>query len=109
MADDKKSILKKIHQAAKEGKVEFAESDRLERHQALLEDFMLKVFEMKPGNYFLSDDSSLWDMVCYGPGRESEKERIRIKIFELYGVKILDNPLMVDVLDQVADKLHGYA
>mgnify|MGYP001619004775 CR=1 FL=1 len=105
MTDDPKKVAKRIRKLAREGKVVFAEADRIGRHGELLEEFMEKVFDMKPGDYFVSDECGLFTgFFAFDKDRAQKLEQIRVKIFELYGVRVSTSnpPLLIDVLDEIA-------
>jgi hypothetical protein len=42
-------------------KIEFAPSNEIEKYQTIADDFMLRIFEFEPGEYMITDESSLHD------------------------------------------------
>jgi hypothetical protein len=47
-------------------KIEFASSDRIEEFRRVADDFMLEIFDFVPGEYLITDESSLRDFTEFG-------------------------------------------
>ncbi|MEO8144699.1 MAG: hypothetical protein ABI654_10830 [Betaproteobacteria bacterium] len=69
--------------AFKGKKVELASTDRLEDFREAAAEFMDKVFDFLPGDYLITDESSLCDFTDFA---SSDTSRIWGRITELYAI-----------------------
>jgi hypothetical protein len=61
------AAAKRVRRGAFKGKnVEFASSERVEALRGVAEDFMLEIFDLLPGEYLITDESSLPDFTQMG-------------------------------------------
>jgi len=67
-------------------KIEFAPTTGVDMFWDIAEDFMQKVFDLEPGDYLITDESSLHDFTGFGV----ELEDLQRKIRELYDVDVSD-------------------
>ena len=68
-------------------KIEFAPTTGIDKLLAISEDFMKKIFGLEPGEYLISDESSLYDFTGLD---EMELTDIHNKIREIYNIDVLD-------------------
>jgi len=96
-----KKIKKDIRKAAKEGRIVFAEQDRISLiPHDLLDEFLDKVFGVEGA--LVTDESKLSDFVSFASDqRAAEMEAACVRIFELYGVACRPNDYLWEVLEKV--------
>jgi len=70
-------------------RVEFAPTTGIERLENIAEDFMLEIFGFEPGQYLITDLSSLHDFVGVD---EMEVGDMLMRIRETYGLDVADLP-----------------
>ncbi len=68
-------------------KVQLASTSGIELFKAIAEEFMLRIFEFEPGQYLITDESSLHDFTGVD---EMELVDIEGKIAEVYGIDVSD-------------------
>lgn len=71
-------------------KIEIAPSKGMEMFASIAEEFMERILGFAPGDYLITDESSLMDFI--GLGEEVELIDLRQKIREEYEVEISDLP-----------------
>lgn len=93
-----KALPKSLPRPGSRVPFEFATTERLAKHEALVADFIERIFGPYEA-YFVSDESSLWDF----HERESN-DFLHEKILEVYGVDVSDieSGLIADILDRIA-------
>jgi len=81
-------------------KVEFASTDRLEDFHELAASFMSEVFDFLPGDYLITDESSLRDFTDFA---SSDTSSIWRRIAELYSIEMSDVPSerLVDIFAEI--------
>ena len=81
-------------------RVRLAPTDRLDRDDGLLEDFMRRIFGFEPEDYVLTDEARLSHQMSFGKW----DPRVHELILTTYGVdtSALSNATIVDVLDAIA-------
>lgn len=70
-------------------KISYAPADRIDQFSQIASDFMLEVFDFLPGDYFITDESSLRDFTDFG---SSETSEIWSRICNLYAFGRADVP-----------------
>ena len=85
----------------KDKKVEFASSDRIEEFRHVADDFMLEVFDFVPGEYLITDESTLRDFTEFG---SSDTSPIWSRITKIYSIEPTDVPSerFVDLFVEIA-------
>lgn len=81
-------------------RITFADTDQIEAYGALASRFMLTVFDLEPGDYFITDESGLMDFI---PMDESDTSAIWARIEENYGIREADvgSGLLIKVLGAI--------
>jgi hypothetical protein len=69
--------------------VSYASTDRIDELRRVADDFMLEVFDLLPGEYLITDESSLRDFTDYGI---SETGSIWTNITKIYAISHADIP-----------------
>jgi len=84
----------------KDKKIEFASSDRIEQFRRIADDFMLEIFDLVPGEYLITDESSLRDFTEFG---SSDTAPIWSRITKVYAIERTDVPSerLVDLFAQI--------
>jgi len=84
----------------KDKKIEFASSDRIEQFRRIADDFMLEIFDFVPGEYLITDESSLRDFTEFG---SSDTAPIWRRITKVYAIERTDVPSekLVDLFAQI--------
>jgi len=82
-------------------KIEFASSERIEEFRRIADDFMLEVFDFLPGEYLITDESSLRDFAEFG---SSDTAPIWSRITKIYSIEPTDVPSgrLVDLFVEIA-------
>ncbi len=75
--------------ALKNKKIEFASLERIEEFRRIADDFMLEIFDFLPGEYLITDESSLRDFTEFG---SSDTAPIWSRITKLYAIERSDVP-----------------
>ena len=68
-------------------RIEFAPTTGINKFLEISEDFMIKIFGLEPGEYLISDESSLYDFTRLD---EMELPDIHKKIQENYNIDVSD-------------------
>jgi len=68
-------------------KIEFAPTNEIDRFFGISKEFMKKVFDFEPGEYLITDESSLHDFTGLD---EMELPNIQKKIQDLYDIDVSD-------------------
>jgi hypothetical protein len=86
--------------AYKGKKVTYASTDRMEDFRGLADDFMMEVFDFLPGDYLITDESSLRDFTEFA---SSDTSPIWVRIAEIYAIGKADVPSerLVDTFAEV--------
>lgn len=86
--------------AFKGKKVTYASTGRIEEFRKLAGDFMMDVFDLLPGDYLITDKSSLRDFTDFGSSDTSPLWR---RITETYGIRTTDVPSerIVDIFTEI--------
>ncbi len=96
--------MTKIRRGAFKGKkVTFAATDRVEDFRKLAGEFMAEVFDFLPGDYLISDESSLRDFTEFASSNTSP---IWTRITEIYGIGKEDVPSekLVDIFVEIQSR-----
>jgi len=90
----------------KSKKIEFAPTTGVDKFRAISEDFMTKIFGFKPGEYLISDESSIYDFVDL---EEREPRDIDKEIQETYNVDISDikSRNLLEIFKKIRDSKAG--
>jgi len=83
-------------------KIVFTPDNEIEDHYDIVEDLMLRVLGFEPGNYLLTNDSSLWD---FNDEEEASNEVYYRKIMLLYGIDVSD--IEPPTIASIARRIHG--
>lgn len=73
----------------KRKKITYAATDRLDDYRQLAYDFMAEVFDLLPGDYLITDESTLSDFTEFGT---SDTSQIWSRITEAYTINRADAP-----------------
>jgi hypothetical protein len=73
----------------KDKKIEFACLDRIEEFRRVADDFMLEIFDFVPGEYLITDESTLRDFTEFG---SSDTAPIWSRITKVYAIERTDVP-----------------
>jgi len=86
--------------AFKGKKVTYASTDRVEEFRKLAGDFMVEVFDFLPGDYLITDESSLRDFTELA---SSDTSPIWFRITEIYAIGRADVPSerLVDIFAEI--------
>lgn len=69
--------------------ITYASTDRLEEFRRVADDFMLEIFDFLPGEYLITDESSLRDFTEFG---SADTSPIWSNITKLYAIGRADVP-----------------
>ena len=75
--------------ALKGRKVTYASTDRVEEYRRVAGEFMMEVFDFLPGEYLITDESSLRDFTDFA---SSDTSSIWCRIAEIYRIEKADVP-----------------
>lgn len=83
-------------------KIKFAPTGGVDSFRAISEDFMSKVFDLEPGKYLISDESSLYDFTSLD---ESDLPDIQQKIQGIYNIDVIDirSGNLLDIFTRISD------
>ena len=70
-------------------KVTYASTDRTEEYRKVADDFMMEVFDFLPGDYLITDESSLRDFTDFAT---SDTSLVWCRIAEIYRIEKADVP-----------------
>ena len=81
-------------------KVTYAPTDRVEEYRRVAADFMMEVFDFLPGDYLITDESSLRDFTDLA---SSETSSIWRRITEIYKISRADvsSERLVDIFAEI--------
>ena len=81
-------------------KITYASTDRVEEFRKLAGEFMMEVFDFLPGDYLITDESSLRDFTDFASSDTSPLWR---RITEIYGVGKADvsSERLVDIFTEI--------
>jgi len=87
-------------------KIEFAPTTGVDRFRAISQDFMNKVFGLEPGEYLISDESSLYDLTGLD---EMELPDIHNKIRKIYNIDVSDikSRNLLEIFKRISDSKSG--
>lgn len=94
------AMTKSKRGAIKGQKVTYASTDRMEEYRQVAGDFMMEVFDFLPGDYLITDESSLRDFTDFA---SSDTSTIWYRITEIYGIVKADaaSERLVDIFAQI--------
>jgi len=83
----------------KEKRIELAPTIRVKQLQEISKEFIYRVFDLEPGQYLISDESSVFDFIGMG---EPEARALR-KIKKYYGINIseIKNGLLTEIFSRI--------
>jgi hypothetical protein len=82
--------MTKFKRGAFKGKsVTYAPTDRVEEYRRVADDFMMEVFDFLPGDYLITDESSLRDFTDFA---SSDTSPVWCRITEIYRIEKADVP-----------------
>jgi len=86
--------------------IEFPPTTGIKRFREISEDFMKKIFGFEPGEYLISDESSLYDFTGLD---EMELPHIHKKIQEMYNIDVSDikSRNLLEILRRISDSKSG--
>lgn len=93
--------MTKFKRGAFKGKtITYASTDRIEGFRRVADDFMMEVFDFLPGDYLITDESTLRDFTEFG---SSETSPLWSRISELYAFGRDDVPSerLVDIFAEI--------
>jgi hypothetical protein len=64
--------------------VTYAPTDRVEEYRQIVDEFMMEVFDFLPGDYLITDESSLRDFTDFG---SSDTSPVWRRITEIYRIE----------------------
>ena len=87
-------------------KIEFAPTTGIDKFRAISEDLMNKIFGLEPGEYLISDESSLYDFTGLD---EMQLLDINKKIQEIYNIEISDikSRNLLEIFKRIRDRKSG--
>jgi hypothetical protein len=94
-------VMTKFKRGPLKGKtITYASADRIEEFRRVASDFMLEIFDFMPGDYLITDQSSLRDFTEFG---SSETSSIWRRITKLYAIGRADVPSerLVDIFAEI--------
>ena len=80
--------------------VTYAPTDRVEAYRRLADEFMMEVFDFLPGDYLITDESSLRDFTDFA---SSDTLPIWRRITDIYKIEKTDTPSerLVDIFAEI--------
>jgi len=87
-------------------KIEFASTTGIEMFFEIAEDFMQRILDFEPGEYLITDESSLWDFTGLD---ELEIADIHEKIREVYDLDVSDLSTgnLLEIFRRIHRKTYG--
>jgi hypothetical protein len=84
-------------------KIIFASTDNVDASQNIASEFMSTIFDLDPGDYLISDESSILD---FTPFNESNTTDIWSRIESAYGINRadVDSELLFKVFESIAQR-----
>jgi hypothetical protein len=96
--DKKKTRV--FRKTAREGRIVFAEQDRIAAiPRALVDEFLAKIFEVEGA--LVTDESQLSDFASYDDGRDEEITAACIRVREIYGIACKRDEYLWAVLERI--------
>lgn len=98
------SSMTEIKRGAFRGKkVTYASTDRLEDFGRLADNFMMEIFDFLPGDYLITDESSLRDFTGFA---SSDTASIWRRITEIYAIGKVDAPSekLIDIFEAIRSR-----
>lgn len=93
--------MTKFKRGAFKGKsVTYAPTDRAEEYRRVADDFMMEVFDFLPGDYLITDESSLREFTDFA---SSDTSPVWCRITEIYRIEKADVPSerLVDIFAEI--------
>ena len=93
--------MTKLKRGPLKGKtISYASTDRIEELRRVADDFMLEIFDLLPGEYLITDESSLRDFTEFGI---SEASPVWSDITKFYAIGRADIPSerLVDIFAEI--------
>lgn len=93
--------MAQIRRGAYKGKkITYASTDRIEDFRGLADDFMMEVFDFLPGDYLITDESTLRDFTELA---SSDTSPIWLRIAQIYAIGKADVPSerLVDIFAEI--------
>lgn len=89
-------------------RIELAPTDRIDVLQSLAEDFMEAIFEMEPGSYLITDESSIRD---FRGVEDMDRRDMHEKIRSVFDVDVTDieSGNLVEILTRIHQQRPGPA
>jgi hypothetical protein len=87
--------------AFKGKKITIADTDRAEDHSEIASEFMAVLFDLLPGEYAISDESSLRDFVSFDQDRTNELWR-QVETHYAINAAEVGTERLVDIFDSIA-------
>jgi hypothetical protein len=94
-------VARKLGRGLFQGKkVELASSERVDELRGIADEFMLEIFDFLPGDYLITDESTLFDFTEMGSGDTSP---IWDLIAERYGIRRDDvsSERLIDIFAEI--------
>jgi hypothetical protein len=84
-------------------KITFASTEEVDASYGIASEFMSTIFDLDPGDYLISDESSILD---FTPFDESDTTDIWSRIESVYGINRTDvgSELLVNVFESIAKR-----
>jgi hypothetical protein len=84
----------------KDKKIEYASSEGIEEFRRVADDFMLEIFDFVPGEYLITDESTVRDFTEFG---SSDTAPIWSRITKVYAIERADVPSerLVDLFAEI--------
>jgi hypothetical protein len=89
-------------------KIEFAPTTGVDKFRAISEDFIKRIFGFEPGEYLISDESSLYDFTGLD---DMELSDIDKKIQEIYDIDVskIKSRNLLEIFKRIRDRKSGAA
>ena len=89
-----------------EKKITFAETDRIDEHAQIAGEVMHVLFGLRPGEYFISDGSYLYDFVGIEENEAEAMNQFWNRILGAFGISQEDvkSNSLADIFDSVAHR-----
>ncbi len=83
--------------------IAYASTDRIEAFKQIASDFMLEIFELMPGDYVISDESSLRDFTAFGSFDTAEIWRLINESYDIARDQVRSEKL-IDVFSVIEQR-----
>ncbi len=102
MSDEWKKVSKDHFKGKK---FKLAPTNGVDLFWEIAEDFMLKIFDFPPGNYLITDESSLYDFTGFGV----EIEDLHSQIQETYALDVSDveSGNLLEIFQKIHHRKYG--